>query len=168
MYTGTRRLIRCDAARWLALPGSALLALCVGISVYIADRDWATALFLAPFAALQGEQADFFGVLGNVLPAFCHAYAFALLLILALGRSRRARLTGACAWFSVATILEVLQAEWFATVFDRSAALTTAAPALNSLNNYLLNGHFDYGDLVATGLGCALAYLISSVPEGSS
>jgi hypothetical protein len=161
-------LSRHDAVRWLALPGSAFLALCVGVSVYIVERDWATTLFLAPFVALQGEQSDFFGSLGNVMPAFCHAYAFALMLILVLGRSRRARLAGASLWFSIAAVLEVLQAERFSTAIDGSTALTAAAPVFNSLSSYLLSGRFDYGDLVATGLGCVLAFLISSVLEEMS
>jgi hypothetical protein len=42
-------------------------------------------MFITPFAALQGEWAILFDYLGQILSAFCHACAFSLLLILALG-----------------------------------------------------------------------------------
>lgn len=165
MYTGTKWLVGHDAIRWLALPGSALFALLIGISVYVFDRNWATVQFLAPFAASSGEQGDVFGPLGQVLPAFCHAYAFSLLLILTLGRTPRMRILGAFAWFAVASGLEAMQAERVSALFHRLATLYPDSPVLGSVSNYVVNGHFDPGDLLAAGLGCAIAWLVASVPE---
>jgi hypothetical protein len=156
------------AAQKLALPGSAFLALLVGTSVYLVDRDWATVQFLAPFAALQGQRANLFGVLGQVLPAVCHAYAFTLFLILVLGRTRRARVLGACGWFVLAAGLEVLQAEWMTMALDRLAALLPESQGFGSIVNYAVNGRFDPGDLLAAAFGCAAAFLVASVPEAKT
>lgn len=156
------------AAQKLAVPGSALLALLIGTCVYLVDRDWATVQFLAPFAALQGEQANLFGALGQVLPAACHAYAFTLLLILALGCSRRARVLGTFGWFLLAAALEVLQAERVSAALSWLAALLPESQGFSSIINYAVNGRFDPGDLLAAALGCAAAFLVVSVPEAET
>ena len=154
------------AAQRLAVPGSALLALLIGTSVYLVDRDWATVQFLASFAALRGEQANFFGALGQVLPAVCHAYAFTLFLILALGQTRCARFLGASGWFLLAAGLEVLQAEWVSAALSGLAALLPESQGLSSsIINYAVNGRFDPGDVLAAALGCAAAFLVASVLE---
>ncbi len=153
------------APRTLALAASALVALVLGTCVYLLDRDWAAVLFLAPFAALQGEQANLFGFVGNVLPSFCHAYAFSLLLILALGRTLRARIFGALAWFAVAAGLEVLQSPQVSTLLPSPALLQTDSPLLGSIFNYAVNGRFDPYDLAAAGLGCVTAWLVVSIRE---
>ena len=162
---GTTMQIGQAAAQRLALPGSALLALLVGTTVYLLDRDWQAVQFLAPFAALQGEQAYLFGPLGNVLPAFCHAYAFSLLLILVLGRTRRVRLLGPLAWFAVAASLEILQAESISGLLVSPLVPHPDSPVLGSVFSYAVNGYFDPGDLLAAGLGCVVALLAASVRE---
>ena len=151
--------------RTLALAASALVALMLGTCVYLLDRDWTAVLFLAPLAGLQGERSELFGSVGYVLPAFCHAYAFALLLILALGRSRRMRHTGALAWFAVAAGLEALQSPQSAAALSSLADWQTDSPALGSFIVYAVNGRFDPYDLAAAGLGCVAAWLIASLPE---
>ena len=153
------------AAQRLAVPGSALLALLIGTSVYLVDRDWATVQFLASFAALRGEQANFFGALGQVLPAVCHAYAFTLFLILALGQTRCARFLGASGWFLLAAGLEVLQAERVSAALSGLAALLPESRGFSSIINYAVNGRFDPGDVLAAALGCAAAFLVASVLE---
>ena len=152
-------------AQRLVLPGSALLALLVGTSVYLLDRDWAAVLFLAPFAAFQDDPSNLFGSLGNVLPAFCHAYAFSLLLILALGRTRHARLAGPLAWFAVAAGLEALQAGSVSGLLVSLHAPQQDSPVLGSIFSYSVNGFFDPGDLLAAGLGCVVASLAASALE---
>lgn len=149
----------------LALLSSAFLALLVGTSVYLLDRDWATVQFLAPFVRLQGEPANLFGVQGNSLPAFCHAYAFSLLLILALGRTRRACLVGPLAWFAIAAGLEILQAGYASSLLVSLVGPQPDSPLVSSLSSYALHGCFDPGDLIAAGFGCVVASFAASVPE---
>lgn len=145
-----------------------MVALVLGTCVYLLDRDWATALFLAPLAGFQGEQVGLFGSAGYVLPAFCHAYAFSLLLILALGRSRRVRNSGALAWFAVAAGLELLQSPPIAALLRPLAVWYPDSPALGSFVMYAQNGRFDPYDLAAAGLGCVAAWFLASVPEEGS
>jgi hypothetical protein len=154
-----------ETTRRVALLSSTLLALLVGTLVYLLDRDWASTRFLAPLADWQGEQSAIFGALGQVLPSFCHAYAFALLLILALGRSRYARQLGAVAWFAIAAGLEFLQAERLHILLPEPTALPAGWTLANSIYTYFANGHFDPADLLAAGLGCLVAFLVSSILE---
>ena len=154
------------AVKLAAVNLSAILALAAGTSVYLFDRDWTSALFLAPFADKQVGNVGLFGALGSNLPSFLHAYAFALLLILLLGRTSHARQLGASLWFAIAATLECLQATQIAALLDGSALLRTDTTILGSIQVYIANGHFDPGDLFAAGLGCVAAYAVSSVLEG--
>jgi hypothetical protein len=147
------------------LPGSTILALLLGTGVYLLDRDWASTLFLAPVAGYQPGASGLFGSLGQVLPSFLHAYAFSLLLILALGCARYARQIGALTWFAFAAGLEVLQAEYFHPLFSGPARQPAVSTVISSMQSYVVNGHFDWNDLVASGLGCLAAFAIASVLE---
>ena len=84
------------------LGSSVLIALVLAMAVYIFDRDWSTVRFLAPLSAFQPGIGGWFGSLGNTLPSFLHAYAFALLVILALRPYRHATTVGALGWLTVA------------------------------------------------------------------
>jgi hypothetical protein len=165
VFTGATENFRHEAIRKIALPGSTILALLLAIGVYHLDRDRASALFLAPFAAYQPGTGRLFGSLGEVLPSFLHAYAFSLLLILALGRTRYARQIGALAWFAVAAGLEILQAEHFHQLTSGPPLQPAASTMISSIQTYVVNGHFDWNDLAAPGLGCLAAFAIASVPE---
>lgn len=147
------------------MPGSALLALAGGSLVYVTDRDWTTTTFLAPFADLQPAASGFFGPLGLVLPSFLHAYAFALLLILALGPTRRAAVIGAGAWFVCAAILEILQAGPMREFLVPGGTTNASFPPASPFQLYIVNGRFDPGDVLASLLGCTTALAISFVRE---
>lgn len=165
MFTGVTQGLRQEAIRKFALPGSTILALLLGTAVYILDRDWTTTLLLAPVASFQPETNNVFGELGHVLPSFLHAYAFSLLIILALGRTRHARRIGAVGWFMCAAVLEVLQADLFRPLFIDSTTHSAAQTMTNSFQAYFVNGHFDPSDIAATALGCIAAFVIASVLE---
>ena len=156
---------RHEAIAKIALPGSAILALLLGITIYVLDRDWATTLFLAPVARYQPESAGLFGSLGHTLPSFFHAYAFSLLLILALGRAKYARQIGAAAWFVLAAGLEAVQADYFHPLFVSSDAQPGASTVVSSIQSYVVNGQFDPADVAASLLGCVAAFVIASVLE---
>jgi len=154
------------AVKVAALSLSAILALAAGTSIYLFDRDWASVLFLAPFTNSTADHVGLFGVLGGNLPSFFHAYAFALLLIMLLGKTPHARHIGAALWFSIAAALECLQATRIEALLYGSTAVHTDSTILGSIQAYIANGHFDPGDLLAAGLGCVAAYGVSSVLEG--
>jgi hypothetical protein len=144
---------------------SAVLVFLTGITVYLLGRDWATTLFLAPVSAWQPELHVSFGILGANLPSLCHAYVFTLLIILALWPARHARLTGALSWLFVASALECLQAE----AISDSVAVVIGSFAGNLIADgmlaYMMNGHFDKADLMATALGVAAAFVATSILE---
>ena len=144
---------------------SAVLVFLTGITVYLLGRDWATTLFLAPVSAWQPELQVSFGVLGTNLPSLCHAYTFTLLIILALWPARHSRLTGALSWLFVAAALECLQAE---AISDPVAAVIGSFAdnrVADGMLAYMMNGHFDIADLVATALGVFAAFVATSILE---
>lgn len=165
MYRCAAEQLQQDGTIRVALLGSAVLALILGTSIYLLDRDWASTLFLSSWAQWQDEPGEVFGALGLVLPSFFHAYAFALLLIMTLGRTTRARRFGASAWFAIAAVLELLQAGQVPAVVTGAEAAPVVTTLFNSLQHYVMSGHFDPGDLIAAGIGCLAAYVVSSALE---
>jgi hypothetical protein len=163
--TSTSIAVQRQAIRKIALPASTILALLFGIIVYALDRDWATTLFLAPVAAYQPAKIGLFGPLGYVLPSFLHAYAFSLLLIIALGRTGSARWIGATTWFVFAASLEITQADFFRRLFIDLTSRSTGSATITIFHSYIANGHFDPFDLAAAGIGCSAAFAIASVLE---
>jgi hypothetical protein len=148
-----------------ALPASGFFALLAGTAVYLLDRDWTTALFLAPFSAWQPDLNLSLGFTGNSLPSLCHAYAFALLIILALWPARHARLAGAVSWLLIAAALECLQAEAMHEWVADGIGVLAGFPFADHFLAYTVNGHFDTADLVATVFGVLVAYIATSVLE---
>ena len=142
-----------------------MLAILAGTAVYLLDRDWSSVLFLAPLARWQPGTLDAFGVAGYSLPSFLHAYAFTLLLILALLPSKAARWLGSLTWLALAAGLELLQADavkaWVTSHFTELAD----APIAGEFFRFILFGRLDAADLAATALGVALAALTSFVLE---
>jgi hypothetical protein len=151
--------------RWTILGSSALIALVLGTAVYLFDRDWSTVRFLAPLSARQPGVGGWFGSLGNTLPSFLHAYAFALLMILALRPYRHAATVGALGWFTVAETLELLQIDSFRQFCDGVAGSLSNLVWINGAGTCLVSGIFDTGDLWATALGCSAAWAASRFTE---
>lgn len=147
------------------LPGSSLVALLVGSAVYLLDRAWASTTFLAPLEAWQPEPRVSFGPIGYSLPSLLHAYAFALLIILALWPARHARQAGAMSWLLVASGLECLQTGAMQRLIVDGPGAIAALPFADSFHDYIVNGRFDGIDLLATWAGVLVAYLVSSVLE---
>ncbi|HEX6259900.1 MAG TPA: hypothetical protein VFZ51_04535 [Woeseiaceae bacterium] len=159
---------RNDAVIKLRLIVTAAFALLLGTSVYLLDRDWGSVLFLTAFADQQPGELSLFGSLGHTLPSFLHAYAFALLIIVVLWRLPGTRAWSAVGWMAVAGALECLQADRFGALFSEHESFLAELPLANVLNAYIVNGHFDDGDLVATALGCLTAYVVARIAEVSS
>lgn len=143
--------------------GTAAIALLAGTSVYLLDRDWTSALFLSPVAALQPERLHVFGALGGALPSLLHAYALAVLLMAVLQPWPRTRPWICIGWFSVAGSLECMQATGVGRfLLERQEALS-GVPVLNNLALYAAHGQFDVADIWATAIGCLTAYVTSAI-----
>jgi len=147
---------------------SAIAALVAGTAVYVLDRDWASVLFLAPFADWQAGRVGLFGGLAYTLPAFLHAYAFSLLLILALMPSRAARWLGSVAWLFLASGLEALQSAVVKAFVAEHFVAVAGMPFAGAFYGYITFGRFDVADLVATALGVFTAWFTSFALEKQS
>jgi hypothetical protein len=152
----------CSNENQVSLAGSrvmsALVALLVGTLVYVVDRDWNTALFLAPVAHWQLQPSSWFSGLGNVLPSFLHAYAISVLLVV-VSRHWRGSAPWVCAgWFVVAAALECLQADVVTAGLFDGLRFSTNNLFFLALQDYAMLGRFDTNDLMATALGCVAAF----------
>jgi hypothetical protein len=144
------------------LAATAVAALGLGVCVYLLDRAWGSTMFLSAFAGWQPARHGAFGPLGGILPSFLHAYAFTVLLIVALWPWREARPWVALGWFSVAAALEILQAPTVSLAIFGPPEAMTGMPLIRSVALYAARGEFDWADLWATALGCTAAWLIVS------
>ena len=121
--------------------------------------------FMAPLAGWQPGSIGLFGWLGDSLPSLTHAYAFALLVIVALGPWRWARLAGALSWLLVACSLECLQSPAFRAIFAPVHSASANLAAGGPFFDFMMNGRFDAVDIAATVAGVLAAYAVSSVLE---
>lgn len=134
-----------------------LAALTVGILIYVVDRS-STAVYFVPDSWRIAETTPlFFGALGNYLPAFFHALAFALFINAIAGR----RYIGfmCVSWFIAEVFLEMAQIDPIA--FRISGVLPgwfAELPILQNISSHFLTGRFDQVDVVFLMLGCAAAY----------
>jgi hypothetical protein len=146
---------------------TAVVALLLGTSVYLLDRDWANTMFLEPFASYQWSTSAVFGAFGGFLPALLHAYAIPALIIVALRPWPSTRPWVCLLWFILASTLEWLQSNAAGALFFAVERLPGDMPLLKYLKSYAVQGQFDYIDLIATGVGCltALAVTISIAPH---
>ena len=124
-------------------------------------------MLLQPFIAYQWPKSAVFGVLGGVLPAFLHAYAIPVLIIVTLRPWSWTRPWVCLLWFTIASTLEWLQSNAAEALFFAADRLPGDMPFLRYLKNYAVQGRFDNADLLATGVGCltALAVTIKLAPH---
>ena len=134
-----------------------LAALTVGILIYVVDRS-PTAVYFVPDSWRLAETTPlFFGALGNYLPAFFHALAFALFINAIAGR----RYIGfmCVSWFIAEVFFEMAQIDPIA--FRISGVLPdwfAELPILQNISSHFLTGRFDQVDVLFLMLGCAAAY----------
>jgi hypothetical protein len=142
-----------------ALVAIGLVALAVGLLVYLVDRDPSRAALIPVAAALVG--GNLFGTLGQWLPSFVHPFAFSLFTA-ATYPSRTAAGCGTCvAWWAVNVAFEVAQYPGINRLVAEATegVLGRSWPA-RLLSNYVLQGTFDAGDLVAATAGAVAAALV--------
>lgn len=128
----------------------AVLTLALAALVYLVDRPAHSALLL-PAALQASHPLGWFGPLGGNLPAFAHAFAFALLTAAFAQGTRRAAWRACLLWWAIGSALELGQAAAHASP---ATALPLALPA------WFASGTFDPLDLAAVALGAAAAWLL--------
>lgn len=140
------------------------LFLLAGTIEYLVSRPIGSVYFLRKFPAVQSffqQIPNLYGKLGIFAPEFFHALALCL-ISMAFFSSRKSRITTCLVWLSIDSVFELGQRygvqlaeyipQWFGTV-----------PILENLSNYLINGVFDFYDLLAIGLGSLTAFFIGEL-----
>jgi hypothetical protein len=137
---------------------AALLALSLGLAVYVLDRTPGSAYFLPPVLSLAGTHL-WFGALGAQLPEFAHVYASSLLTALLLGSSRRALLASCLTWWAIDSLFEIGQHPLISPHFVAVVPNWFAGiPLLENTAPYFVHGTFDPWDLGAIALGAVAAF----------
>ena len=141
-----------------------VLSLMMGVSIYILDRPATQTYFIPDNLTAYAGTESIFGVLGNYLPTFLHAFALCLITMAALKCTRHSSLLVCCLWLLIDGLFEVAQhpqvsriivpfiPDWFANV-----------PVLENAANYFTYGHFDLLDLLSILFGVLSAYLMFRV-----
>lgn len=137
--------------------GLGVLALAIGVLVYLTDRDPAHAAWIPPAWSVSGPAL--FGAVGSWLPSLTHAFAFSLFTAAVAGSRPTAPAYGACVlWWAVDSAFELAQAPGLSGPIT-SAMAATPAPAwlTDPVSSYLMRGHFDWADLLAIAAGAVAA-----------
>ncbi|MCK4588150.1 MAG: hypothetical protein KAU29_12435 [Gammaproteobacteria bacterium] len=139
---------------------AAIGALCIGVLVYVLDRQVEYIYFLPGWLSLESQIGGFFGSIGNYLPTFIHVYAL-ILLTAAVAVPSITKLIPVClAWFTLDSLFEVAQlnpiAQW---IGNHTPIWFSGIPFLDNTADYFLMGTFDVFDLLSIATGALVAYL---------
>lgn len=154
---------------WKRSPATAqvvigLLALALGVLVYVVDRDPGQVYFLPEAASWFQADVQVFGPLGKHMPDFLHVYAFVLLTCATLRPGRRGVLCITAFWLATDVLFECGQhpalSPWIA---EQVPSWFAKVPILENTRAFFTSGKFDPGDLVAFVLGAAGAWLTVSM-----
>lgn len=142
----------------------AIITLCIGVLVYVLDRQVESVYFLTEWLSLNNEPIDFFGSVGNYLPTFIHVYAFILLTVAVATPSIINSVFACITWFTIDSLLEVGQidsiSQWIAL---HTPDWFSDIPFLENTTDYFLSGTFDALDLVSISVGTLAAYMTISL-----
>lgn len=140
----------------------ALIALSIGIALYLIDRP-ASHIYFIP-ASLVHHHRDgglLFGTFGYYLPTFVHVFAFCLLTAGIIGKNRKYALFICLFWLFIDGIFEIAQYPAIARLIaDYIPAWFDGIPFLENTKNYFLQGRFDVWDMASIITGAVLAYLL--------
>ena len=144
----------------LAWVVAALVALSLGVAVYLFDRLPDDVYLMAPWMEL-GEQAHpVFGTAGNYLPTFSHVYVFILLTAALAASSLRSAVIICVAWLVIDIAFELAQLPVVAQALTEFIpGWFSGIPVLENVSNYFLSGTFDVLDIVSIAAGALTAYL---------
>jgi len=138
--------------------GLAVLALSIGLLLYLLDRPAGHAALIPAAWSRPAGGGAVFGAAAAWLPSFLHPFAFSLLTAATLPRSTAAA-AGSCAlWWGIGLGFEILQHPALALPV---AAALHGVPGLQTLARFGLQGRFDLADIAALSAGaCAAATLL--------
>ena len=140
----------------------AVVAMILGIVVYLLDRQPQTVYFMSEWMALGDGQSSAFGLLGQHIPTFVHVYTFILLtmaLVVPEERYRQYLIPVCIGWFLLDALFEIAQLDFFAQrIVGWVPDWFANVPFLENSASYFINSTFDILDLLSIGLGAIAAY----------
>lgn len=145
------------------LAGFAILIL--GVFFYVTARPPNSVYFLTIIPFHENLYPAFslpvnFGRIGNILPAFIHILGFILISSSIMELSKKRDILNIClAWLFIAWIFEIGQ-NFPDEIVKYIPAWFEKFPFLENFEPYFKTGRFDILDLVAAGIGAAVAYTV--------
>jgi hypothetical protein len=140
------------------------LFLLAGVLEYLGNRPTGSTylhLLLQPLAGWFHHIPPLYGKLGTVAPDFFHSLALSLLLV-AFFVKRQSRMIICLTWFGIESLFELGQRYGMEIVEYLPGGLETV-PMMGNLEAYLVNGTFDFYDLIAFGLGSLTAFTLGEL-----
>ena len=138
----------------------AILALAVGVLVYLLDRPLERIYFIPDGISITDNPYHLFGELGNYLPTLLHTYAFILLTSVVLGQGLLKTLFVCTFWLFTEMFFEVAQSENITSqILPYVPEWFNGIPFLENTAAYFQFSTFDELDVFSIALGTVLAYL---------
>lgn len=138
------------------------VTLILGSLVYLVDRPPEQTYFLY-FSnveiSLHSTLPNLFGFLGNLLPAFAHAFSFILITAGIIGCGKRGYLTVCLSWLIVDWTFELGQ-KYSDLAVELIPGWFAGIPILEATSGYFRVGTFDVLDMAAVLLGAGAAYFV--------
>lgn len=146
--------------------GIGVLALVLGVLLYVLDRPAAQTYFVPEAVSLFQQNSKFFGAIGNQLPTLLHAFAFCLITCGIFSASRWNALGICVLWVLIDGAFEIGQQSDIANVIAEVVPdWFSQIPVLENTRSYFLYGHFDPLDLLSIVLGAGAAYGVARATE---
>jgi hypothetical protein len=140
----------------------AVVALLIGVLVYLLDRQADRIYFIPHWLAETITGDSFLGAISNHIPTFVHVFAFILLtmaIVVPLQFYRRFLVPVCVFWFSIDSLFEIAQVDAIAHgIAAHAPGWFIGIPFLENTADYFLTGTFDGLDLVSIGLAALAAY----------
>jgi len=138
-----------------------LVALFIGSLVYLIDRpsDKTYLVYSIVNISLYNTLPNLFGLISNILPAFIHVFSFILITAGLIFYNKRGYLIIYLSWFLIDCVFELGQNfnTWSSSMIPN---WFTGIPFLENIENYFLQGTFDFIDLAAIAFGTVIAYFV--------
>jgi hypothetical protein len=133
----------------------------IGSTVYLFDRSGSDIYFIPAWWQFADGTPGLFGALGHNLPSFAHTCCFILLTSALLTPWGIAPLSICLTWCAVEVSLELAQVDLLANkILAVLPPWLADWPVLENIPGFFSRGQFDPFDLIAIGLGGAVAWLI--------
>ena len=147
-------------AKQYILATIAIGAFCVGVLIYVFDRQPEFIYFLPEWLSFKSDNGSYFGIIGNHLPTFFHVYTF-IILTTVITLPSIIKLVPIClSWLALDTLFEIAQikpiAHWIAS---HVPGWFNDILFLENTLNYFILGTFDALDLLSIAIGTLAAYL---------